>query len=133
MQAKRVLFVLQNAYRSEKYNFTNDEEWHGALQRSHTGRRLSAMIPDGAQAFVINSSPTIGECPDSCYPADSDYIEDKIQHIEPDIICACGRIAQGGLTEVGVKFVALPHPAWRQLSNSMVHAIKKNLELLLNS
>jgi hypothetical protein len=130
---KKMLFVLQNAYRSEKYNFSNDEEWQRDLQRSHTGRRLQAMLPDDAQVFVINSSPLIGECPDSCYPADSDYIENKIKHIEPDVICACGKIAESGLRSIGIEFVALPHPAWRQLSNDMVCAIKRHLETLLST
>jgi hypothetical protein len=128
---KRVLFVLQNAYRSEKYNFSNDEEWQGALQKSHTGRRLQAMIPADTQAFVINSSLSIGDNPDSCYPADSAYIKNKIERIEPDIICACGKIAEDGLKKIGVEFVALPHPAWRQLSNDTVYAIRSRLESLL--
>lgn len=126
----KILFVLQNGYHSEKYHYRNNEEWHEDLNRSFTGKRLDEMIPDNAKVFVIEASKNIGNHPDSCFPADSSHIHEKIELYKPDIICGCGKIAQAGLTELGVPFVPLPHPAWRQLSKKMTNEIKKRLEMM---
>jgi hypothetical protein len=129
----RMLFVLQNAYKSEKYNFRNEEEWHRDLNRSHTGRRLQEMIPDNVDAYVINSSPIIGKNADSCFKADTDYLQEKIKQIKPDWVCACGKIAQDGLEKAGVKFFALPHPAWRALSKDHTEWVKTFLTYYVKS
>lgn len=123
----KILFVLQNAYKSDKYNFKNEQEWHRDLDRSHTGRRLKEMIPDGVDAYVINSSPIIGETPGSCFKADENYLKNKITEINADFVCGCGKIAQDGLGKTGIKFIALPHPAWRALSKDHTSYIKNFL------
>jgi hypothetical protein len=121
---KRILFVLQNAYRSDKYNFKNDEEWSRDLFRSHTGRRLKEMIPDGVEYFVINSSPEIGDHPASCYKGDPEYVKEKISFYRPAIIVGCGKIAHQALNEAGVVFLPVPHPAFRCLSKKTTSNIK---------
>ena len=124
----KILFILQNGYHSEKYHYRNNEEWYEDLHRSFTGKRLCEMIPDGVKVFVIEASQNIGNHPDSCFPADTSYIREKIEFYNPDIICGCGKIAQVGLMEIGTSFIPLPHPAWRQLSKKMTSEIKKKLE-----
>ncbi len=123
-----ILFFLQNAYRSEKYNFRNEKEWHRDLLRSHTGRRLSEMIPDGADVRVVNANPNIGNNADSCYNPDLRHMEKMIKKYSPDIICACGRMAQQGCSDLGIEFIAAPHPAWRALSKEITMNIKRMLE-----
>jgi hypothetical protein len=127
----KILFVLQNAYRSSKYNFKNDQEWHRDLKRSHTGRRLQEMIPDGVDVYVINSSPIIGNTPGSCFKADEEYLKNKLTEINADYVCGCGKIAQNGLDKIGIRFVVLPHPAWRALSKDHTSFIKDFLTNLI--
>lgn len=122
-----ILFILQNAYKSDKHQFKNEDEWSIELANSHTGRRLKEMIPNGADYKVINSSSIIGDCPDSQYEADLGYIKKFVDEIKPTIICACGKIAQKACTELGLNFVPAPHPAWRRLSKQYSSNIRKQI------
>jgi len=122
-----ILFVLQNAYTSEKYQFSNEEEWSAALRKSHTGRRLMEMIPLGATYHVINASPNIGDNADSVYEPDHEYIKSWIDSLQPSLVCACGRVATDGLMQLGIEFVPLPHPAWRRLSKYQTSEIRNML------
>lgn len=122
-----ILFILQNAYRSDKYNFRNREEWHRDLMRSQTGRRLKEMIPDNIEFRVINASNKIGDHPDSCYKPNTKYISRWVRKINPKIICACGKVAQQGCRTLGLEFVEAPHPAWRALSKEITGQIKQKL------
>lgn len=122
-----ILFILQNAYRSEKHQFTNNDEWSRELLHSHTGRRLKEMIPEGYEYNVINSSPNIGNNSSSIYIADPQYIKTLVNKIKPDIIIACGRIAQDGCTELGLQYISAPHPAWRCLSKEITNNIKTKI------
>lgn len=123
-----ILFILQNAYQSEKHQFKNEEEWSRELANSHTGRRLKEMIPEGKEYKVINSSNIIGDCPDSCYEADTNHIKKLVNEINPTVICACGKIAQKGCADLGLIFIPAPHPAWRQMSKKQSGAIKQLLD-----
>jgi hypothetical protein len=133
-----ILFILQNAYRSEKHPFDTFEEWERELWKSHTGKRLMSMIPPGEEYRVINASGYVGEYPSSCSPADPEYIQTWIDRIKPDVICACGKIAQHGLALMdiqnvidGVKNIPLvyaPHPAWRLLSFMDAREIKEKIK-----
>lgn len=123
-----ILFILQNAYQSDKHQFKNEEEWSRELANSHTGRRLKEMIPDGIEYKVINSSNMIGDCPDSSYDADLEYIKNFVGEIKPTIICACGKVAQTGCTKLGLNFISAPHPAWRQLSKQCSNDIKNKIK-----
>ena len=127
----KILYVLQNAYRSERYGFRNREEWYEDLARSHSGRRLKEMIPVGHEIYVINATPEIGDRASSCYPPDIGYIHEQIAEIEPDVICGCGRMAIAGLEEVGVEFIRAPHPAWRALSKEHTQAVLAEIHNLI--
>ena len=122
-----ILYILQNAYKSEKHQFKNEDEWSKELENSHTGRRLKEMIPDRTEYKVINSSGMIGEHPDSCYVADLAYMQNLIEKIKPVIICACGKIAQKGCEELGLDFISAPHPAWRRLSKKCSSDIRRKI------
>jgi hypothetical protein len=122
-----ILFVLQNAYRSEKYGFRNRREWSKDLLRSHTGKRLVEMIPAGAKFYVINSSSNIGTSSKSSYRADAEYIKAWVEKINPMIVCACGKIAEDGCKRAQLEFISLPHPAWRALSKSHTANIRQQL------
>ena len=122
-----ILFILQNAYKSAKHPFTNNQEWSRELLCSHTGRRLKEMIPDNSTYAVINASPLIGDNPDSIYIADTTHILNMIASIKPDVICACGKIAQEGCRKLNLTFIPAPHPAWRCLSKIITTKIRNRL------
>lgn len=124
---KRVLYVLQNAYRTEKYNFRNREEWHRDLLNSHTGRRLSEMIPENCKYWVINSSPNIGNNADSKFPPDVGYIISWWNKIQPDVVVACGKVAQTGCNKANIEHIKAPHPAWRALSKQITKEIREKI------
>lgn len=125
---KKVLYVLQNAYRTEKYNFKNREEWHGDLLKSHTGKRLSEMIPENCEYFVINASKNIGTHADSKFPPDIEYITNWWNEIQPEIVVACGKVAQEGCDKANIEHIKAPHPAWRALSKEITENIRKMVE-----
>ena len=79
----RVLYILQNGYRSEKYNYRNLQEWSEELMRSHSGKRLNEMIPEGCEYFVINSTPEVGENSESYLPPKPNYVMDWIDKVKP--------------------------------------------------
>ena len=122
-----ILFILQNAYKSDKHPFTNNEEWSRELLRSHTGRRLKEMIPDGVQYRVINASEEIGDNPDSIFKGNIDHVSLWIKQLKPDTVVACGRIAQQICCDMKLKYMSVPHPAWRQLSKRETLEIKTYL------
>lgn len=121
-----ILVVLQNEYRDGGAKVPRDE-WLPRLWESHTGRRLKEMLPDNGQFFVTNATLEVGDNADSMLPADTIHLSMVIEHIEPSIILACGQVAQRGLDELGVDYVAAPHPAWRRLSKDMTASIKEEL------
>jgi len=111
-----ILFILQNAYKNDKHPFTNSEEWSRELLRSHTGRRLQEMIPANADYKVINASEEIGNNPDSIFKGNVEHVSGWIEKLKPDIIVACGRVAQQLCCDMKIKYLPVPHPAWRRLS-----------------
>ena len=122
-----ILFILQNAYRSDKHPFTNDAEWSRELLRSHTGRRLKEMIPTGVQYKVINASEEIGDNPDSVFEGNTKHVSLWIKKLKPDIVVACGRVAQRTVSNLVINYVPVPHPAWRRLSKTDTTRIRLSL------
>jgi hypothetical protein len=126
----KLLVVLQCAYGTSKRRRRQLEIrklWLKALWSSHTGRRLKKMLPDNVIVEVINSTPRIGDISSACFPAESVYIAGWIECFEPDIILACGKVAQNALEELGIKYIPSPHPAWRQLSNEQIDKIRSTI------
>ena len=123
-----ILFILQNAYTSEKHQFKNEKEWSRELQRSHSGKRLSEMIPENVEYRVINASPEIGDNANSIYKADTTHIKRLVKKFSPKVIVACGTIAQAGCELLGLSYISAPHPAWRQLSKEITSEIKRQIE-----
>ena len=125
-----ILVVLQNAYR-EKGEYVDREEWLERLWLSHTGRRLKTMLPEGVDFYIDNATPEIGKTSDSCFPADAQHLKMVIDTVRPEIILACGLVAQAGLEALGYAYVAAPHPAWRQLKRSHCEWIRIQLERMV--
>jgi len=127
----KILFILQNAYHSAKYTHTNRAEWIRDLRKSHTGIRLFRMIPDcGVVYEIINATPEVGKDATSVFEPDLEYINNFKTLFKPDVIVACGKIAQKGCEVLGIDYLKIPHPAWRHLSLKMEGKIKQQITAL---
>ena len=125
-----ILIFLQNAYASKDikpWKLKQRKIWEPRLWKSHTGKRLKEMLPDGAVFYVANANPIIGTRASDCFDADIIHMQLEICNVKPDVILACGKIAQEGLNRLGQKYIAAPHPAWRLLSKAMTAEIRSKL------
>ncbi len=128
-----LLIILQNAYGVEEGYVPSYE--HMGFANSQTGKRLKEIIPEDTEYVIVNSSPIIGDNPDSCFAADPKYLINAINHFEPKLIVCCGKIAQKGITNLSfilTPILFMPHPAYRALSKETTSDIKRKIELLLN-
>jgi len=96
---------------------------------SHTGSRLKEMLPDGSQVYVANANPKIGKETGAIFPPDLEHMQKVIDEINPELILGCGKIAQRGLSEMGIEYISAPHPAWRALSKKETGRICKRIKL----
>lgn len=100
-----------------------------ALAKSHTGKRLAKMLPVPLEAVtIVNASPKIGTKSQDAFPADLEYLQEKIAEADPDVILAFGSIASDGLEMLGVEYYQLPHPARRDISVADFASIRESLE-----
>lgn len=89
------------------------------------------MLPENIEVEVINSTPKIGDVSSACFFPEPEYIAGWIEFFEPDLIIACGKIAQGALEYMGIEHIPTPHPAWRHLSNENVVEIRNKIKEVL--
>jgi len=123
----KLLVVLQCAYATtqrRRKQLENERIWLKALWSSHTGKMLKTMIPEHCLVYIINASNHIGHVSQACFPPDVSHLKEKIEEIKPDVILACGRIAQKGMRAVGIPFIKAPHPAWRRLTKKQRQQVK---------
>ncbi|NIV40298.1 MAG: hypothetical protein GWN58_66115 [Anaerolineae bacterium] len=132
----QILVVLQNAYATTAYRraqLRKPDVWACGLWASHTGRRLTSMLPAGCTVRVINASPRIGKRSSDCFPPEPEHIRAEIEKHRPSVILACGKQAQAGLEALGLPHISAPHPAWRQLSNEHASEVRQEVEHALES
>jgi len=124
-----ILVFLQNAYRKNGNGYRNREHWLRRMWLSHTGSRLKEMLPDESQVYVANANPRVGKETGAVFPPDLEHMQKIIDEINPELILGCGKVAQKGLSEIGVEYVSAPHPAWRALSKKETERICKKIKL----
>lgn len=126
----RLLVVLQCAYATtprHRRQLRDNRFWERALWRSHTGRRLAEMLPEAGVLEVINASPEIGARSDAAFPPDPAHIREHAERFRPDVILACGAVAQRGVRDAGLEYVTAPHPAWRALSKERAQQVREQV------
>ena len=131
----KLLVILQNAYgvtEKRRKQLTTERLWLHGLWNSQTGKRLKEMLPSDLNIKIINASPKIGCYADALFPPDKKYLRHNINEFQPDVILACGRIAQQGMNVLDMPYMAAPHPAWRLLSKIKTEEIKLTLIKQLN-
>ena len=76
---------------------------------------------------VCNASPLVADVSTGCYAPDLAHIAAQLARYSPDVVLACGKMAQRGLAELDIPYVPAPHPAWRQLTKAHCAEIKQHL------
>jgi len=130
-RSKTLLVILQNAWgTSDGYYPSYDVP---AFANSLTGKRLKWALPDNCKITITNASGLVGETADSVFPADIEHVRAAIRRHKPDVILACGVIAQQAFTKIKTKkpVVLMPHPTYRLFSKVMAGHIRQELEGLL--
>lgn len=126
----KYLIFLQNAW-SPIYagGHWPRKSWLRALARSRSGQRLRLIVGDEFDV-VENTTPIVGETPDSVIAPDYDYVREIIKKREPEIIIACGKQAEEVLLEVwDGRLIVVPHPAYRLLKNEVYLEVRNLLEV----
>lgn len=127
----KLLVVLQCPWRKGRLeNGWNPQVWRKELGSSRTGVRLQEALPaETFEVVVCNASPALADSPDGIFPADLGHLRRVVRRTEPDVILACGRVAQKAMAEISpaIPVVAMSHPAYRLLSNQKTAEIKSQL------
>jgi hypothetical protein len=101
--------------------------WLKALARSRSGQRLRIIVKDEFD-LCENTTPIVGETPNSVIPPDIEYIKSIINKREPEAIVACGKQAEKILSELwSGPLIITPHPAYRVLKNSVYERVRELL------
>jgi len=122
-----ILVVLQNAYGVEDGYVPSYKR--SSFLNSHTGRRLSEMLPT-KDVEIRNASPIVGDVASSFFKCDLNYLRKEIGKIKPSVILACGVSAKNAIRnlETSIPIIFAPHPAWRRLSKKITSNIRQEVE-----
>lgn len=120
---KAIVAFLQNAWSPLYASGTwPRESWLRALHRSRSGVRLKHLT-DATKGCVFhfdNTTPLVGETPDSLLEADPDHIRSVLQTQAPDVVVTLGKQADEALQGLFAgPILALPHPAYRVVTNKL--------------
>lgn len=120
---KKVVAFLQNAWSREYAGKEWPRElWLEALRKSRSGTRLrtfQSMCQD-AEIWWDNTTPHVGDNPDSLLSADFEHIDSVLESQSPDVVVAFGKHAAVALMQRWLKpLLILPHPAHRLVTNDL--------------
>ncbi len=128
----RLLIVLQNPYDKDGLERGwNATTWAAAYRSSRTGQRLARALPHagGWKLHHTNANPRIGQGPDAKLPADLPHLRRVLKRVRPDFVLSCGKEAEKAAVSVwDGPLLAIPHPAFRLLTNDLLHTCCRMLE-----
>lgn len=130
MKSKKILIVLQNAYNVGKLRRGfNSATWLSELRGSLSYSKIIRAIPDDFEVRWTNACRGVGKGPNSRldpYPA---KVRKRAVEHRVDAVLACGRIAEQAATiSWDGPLLAIPHPACRVLTNSLLDVSRAILE-----
>mgnify|MGYP000390849539 CR=1 FL=1 len=121
----KYVVLLQNAY-SWLYagGIWPRDSWLKALHKCRSGQRLSIITklvePHGIELWFDNTTPMVGDEPNSFIPPDPKHIASVIESVKPVGILACGASALKAIKPLySGPILAVPHPANRTLRNAV--------------
>lgn len=99
------------------------DSWYLALLKSRTGQRLATLL-EYARPLAIhytNTTPLVGDCPNSIIPPDEKHIRYELADFKPDAVIAFGKQAEKALQSiVTAPLLVMPHPTYRCLTNNLL-------------
>lgn len=96
------------------------ESWLRALEKSRSGQRLRVMIDD--LEVCEETTPIVTLTSNGKPKPDFEHISEILIRREPKIIVACGKQAEIALLKYKPpRFLSVPHPAHRTLTNELYH------------
>lgn len=99
------------------------DSWLKGLRLSRSGQRLKHLVDDYDQCE--NTTGVVADNPNGRVPPDFDYILEIIRRRQPKIIVTCGLQARDALRRTwGGPLLAVPHPAYRYLTNELYQEAK---------
>lgn len=120
---KRVVVLLQNAWSPTFAGGTwPRESWLPALARSRSGRRLAVLATACPDTFLWydNTTPLVGDTPQSRLPPDPDHIRAVLAAQAPEAVVACGVQARAAALPLWAgPLLCVPHPAFRLLTDAL--------------
>jgi hypothetical protein len=136
MPASKPMIMLQSAW-STHYKSMDDwpyYAWLLATFKSHTGRRLKRILSGDLKSwdkyYFTNSTKVITGSPAGKPPIDVDHVKKELTIHKPPVVLACGLQAELALCKAGWhgSVVAIPHPAYKMLTNVLLDAAKERFE-----
>jgi hypothetical protein len=118
----RILVLLQNAWSHKARRSWRYDLWVRALRRSRSGQRLARIFGEcWNEVNFGNTTPLVGEGPDSVLPPDFDHVASLFYTFGPRTVVACGQQAERVAVDIwGGPLLVLPHPASRTLTNDLL-------------
>lgn len=126
---KAVAF-LQNAW-SKQYAGKEWERtsWLAALHASRSGQRICHVIQSAPNVEIWwdNTTPLVGNHPDSVIPIDYDHVRNVLNTQKPDMVLVFGKQAAEAVKICTCPIMILPHPAYRVLTNALLKKAGRKL------
>ncbi len=96
-----VLVVLQNAYdKGSLAEGWSPARWRKEYESSRSGRRLQLALPSDWNVRYTNTTPVLGNGPDSRLEPDLGHLRRRVRKLSPDIVLACGKPAEAATLKV---------------------------------
>lgn len=117
-----VLIVLQNAYDLGKLaQGFNSARWLAELRGTLSYSKIIRVIPDDFEVRWTNACRGVGEGSSSKLEAYPPKIRKRATEHRVSSVLACGRVAERACLEAWTgPVLAIPHPASRTLTNSLL-------------
>ncbi len=119
----KVVGFLQNAWSPMYAGSTWPRaSWLYALMTCRSGQKLRVLTSEcnEVEFWWDNTTPVVGEAPNSILPPDSDHIRSVLHVQEPDIVLTLGRHAANAVQPLwNGPLLILPHPAYRVVTNAL--------------
>lgn len=126
----KILVVLQNAYDlGELRRGFNAATWLSELRGTLSYSKLVRAIPDDFEVRWTNACRGIGKGPASKLRPHPPKIRKRAVEHRVDAVLACGQVAERAALQAWAgPLLAIPHPASRTLTNSLLDVTKALLE-----
>jgi len=99
-----------------------------------SGRRLYRIVGDDANLFVTNSCRELCRSASHHGTPDAKWLRENLEILAPfDVLLVCGKVAQATYAKCGHEFakkLAIPHPAARMWTHSMLDAASETVRKL---